>query len=261
MSLKPLPLIILYVATATALCFLVASPAIFGAVSEEYVGLIVPAAQLTPLLTAAVFFFALRQRGFASEFALRWGRSWSAIGLGLAAVVVVGLVQLGAGLASGFTFADTNAIVLAAVTVPVLLVMQSVFAIGEEFGWRGWMLTQLRAMPFWSTAAVAAVAWVLWHLPALPLIVGDGGWQFGTAYLLAIASWAPFMVALRNWSGSVWPAVIVHGALNSIRVFLTQSIARGEGVNWLVEAVGWALWIAAAWLLHSRTCRKRVTAP
>ena len=58
------------------------------------------------------------------------------------------------------------------------------------------------------------------------------------AYLLAIASWAPFMVALRLWSGSVWPAVIVHGALNSIRVFLTQSIAVSDGINWTVEIAG-----------------------
>ncbi|MGO3757900.1 MAG: CPBP family glutamic-type intramembrane protease [Agrococcus casei] len=248
----PLRTTAIFVAAATLLCFGIASPVVFGALPEEFAGLIVPVAQLTPLLTALVLFFVLRSGRLSDVFALRWGRSWSGVGVSLAAVVAIGLLQLGAGLATGHTLSSPDAVLIAAAAVPVLLVMQSVFAVGEELGWRGWLVTQLREKPFWLIAGVSAAAWVIWHLPALPLIVGDGGWEPGAAYLLAIASWAPFMVALRLWSGSVWPAVIVHGALNSVRVFLTQSIASGEGVNWLVELAGCVLWRAAAAVLHSR---------
>ena len=59
--------------------------------------------------------------------------------------------------------------------------------------------------------------------------------------------------------------MIVHGALNSVRVFLTQSIASGEGVNWLVELAGCVLWLAAAavlhWRIRSRDARRSEHAP
>ncbi len=254
---RPSLIVASHASIATLLCLAVAAPAVFGEMSEEMSPLLVPAAQLTPFLTALGLFFIFRPGRFATVFALRWGSSWRAIGVGLGVVIAIGLVQLGIGLLSGFTPAAGDAVTLAALAVPVVLVLQCVFAIGEELGWRGWLVTQLREKPFWLIASVASAAWVAWHLPALPLIVGDGGWEPGAAYLLAIASWAPFLVALRLWSDSVWPAVVVHGALNSIRVFLTQSIASGEGVNWIVEFAGAALWLVAAAALHSRARRSR----
>ena len=248
----PMLTVTAFAALATALCFAVASPAIFGDLPEESIGLLVPVAQLTPLLAALGFFLAARPSGFASVFGLRWGASWRAIGAGFAAIVVIGIAQLGAGLASGFTFSTADAVIRAALSVPMLFVLQAVFAVGEEFGWRGWLVTQLQQKPFWLIAAASSAIWVVWHIPALPLIIGDGGWEPGLAYLLAIASWAPFMVAIRLWSGSVWPAVVIHGGLNSLRVFLTQSIASGNGVNWFVEITGCVLWLTAAALLRSR---------
>lgn len=255
-SLVEIPL---YVALATLLCFAAASPAIFSALPDELLGVLVPAAQLTPFLAAFMMFVILRPGGFAKWFALGWGRSWRPLGAGVGALVVIGLVQLGTGLASGFEFAPVDAILLAVAVVPVFWLLQSLFAIGEEFGWRGWLISRMCGYGFWTVAAVSALAWMVWHLPAIPLIVSDGDVEVGVAYLLAIGSWAPFMVALRLWSGSVWPAVIVHGALNSVRVFLTQSIASGSGVNWFVEGIGWALWIGAAvlvWRLVPRVASK-----
>lgn len=245
-----------YVIIATTLCFAVASPAILGALPAEAAGVLVPAAQLTPFLTAIAFFLVRRRGRFVSVFALRWGRSWPAIGIGLAAVVAIAGLQLGVGLLSGAPMQPSGMIAAASTAVLILFVMQCVFAVGEELGWRGWLVTQLETRPFWQIAGVSSLVWVVWHLPALPLIVGDGGWEPGAAYLLAIASWAPFMVALRLWSGSVWPAVIVHGALNSIRVFLTQSIAVSDGINWTVEIAGALLWLAAAVMMHRRLRRR-----
>lgn len=246
----------IFLLLATALCFGVAAPAILGDAPDELLGVLVPAAQLTPLIAAVIIFAAVRLGKFSELFALRWGTSWRAIGIGVATLITIGLVQLGTGLATGFEPTAGSAVVTAALAVPILWIMQCVFAIGEEFGWRGWLVSRLRGLGFWPLAACSAAAWMVWHLPAIPLIIGDGGAEMGAAYLLAIGSWAPFMVALRLWSGSVWPAVIVHGALNSIRVFLTQSIASGTGVNWAVEAVGWILWLAAAAVLWRFALRK-----
>lgn len=243
----------LYVVLATALCFVVASPALLDLVAVEFVGLVVVAAQTTPLI-AALIFFALRRPGrFRDVFALGWGRSWPVLGIGLAVVVGAAVVQLGVGLWLGWELRAGEMIASAAVAVLPLLVVQSVFAIGEEWGWRGWLATRMERLGFWVAAAIGAAAWVVWHLPAVPLIVGDATWEFGAAYLLGIASWTPLMLWLRWASGSVWPAVVVHGAINSLRVFVLQSLAdSGGGINWVVEAVGWAVWLGAAWLLARR---------
>ncbi|MGI6879436.1 lysostaphin resistance A-like protein [Microbacterium sp. gxy059] len=247
---------LIHLLLATLLCLGVASPAILTG-ADEMVGLLVPAAQLTPFVAAALLFAIVRPGGFSEQFALRWGRSWRAIGVGVAAVVVIGLAQLGVGLANGAVAAAGGAVRAAALAVPVLWALQCVFAIGEELGWRGWLVSRMRGFGFWGISAFSAGAWMIWHLPAIPLIVGDGGAEVGVAYLLAIGSWAPFLVALRLWSGSVWPAVVVHGALNSVRVFLTQSVASTDGVDWLSEAIGWILWLAAAGLVWRLALRGR----
>jgi membrane protease YdiL (CAAX protease family) len=259
-SARPLLAVSGFVVIATLLCFAVASPAIFGGLPADTAGLLVPLAQLTPFLTALGFFLARRRGRFAAAFALHWGGSWRAIGIGLVAVAAIGIVQLGVGLLSGSSVRPADAIAAAAAAVPIVLAMQCVFAVGEELGWRGWLVTRLARWPFWRIAGVSALAWMTWHLPALPLIVDDGDGESGAAYMLAIASWAPFLVALRLWAGSVWPAVVVHGALNSIRVFLTQSIAAGDGVDWRVEIAGGLLWVAAAVALHRRHRRRQDSA-
>lgn len=250
-----------YLVISTLLCVAAASPAIFGLLPTASAGVLVPVAQATPFLAALVFFLARRRGSFVSVFALRWGRSWRAIALGVATVVLIGLVQLGLALLAGASVRGADLIAAAAAAVPIVVLMQCIFAVGEELGWRGWLLTQVQSKPFWQIATVSSLAWVIWHLPALPLVVGDGRWQPGVAYLVAIASWAPLLVVLRLWSGSVWPAVIVHGALNSIRVFLTQSVVVVDGVNWLVEIAGCALWISVAILLYSRTGRHAAATP
>ena len=250
---------IAYLALACALCWAVAAPGLLGAVPGELAAGLVPVAQLTPLL-ATVPFLLLRRSGRAVDvLALRWNRSWRWTGLGIKVVVVVSAVQLGVGLALGWQPRPADAVLPAVVATIPVLVLQSVFAFGEEVGWRGWLVSRLRHLGFPMLALVSAVAWVVWHLPAVALFPLGPAEQ--AAYLLGIASWAPFFVALRLASGSVWPAVLAHGAVNSVRVFCLQSVAESGGVDWTVEAVGWVLWLAAAVLLARHVGRRRSAGP
>lgn len=242
--------VVLFVLVATALCAVAAMPALLGWLPSEMSGVVVPFAQLTPLLTALAFWAVIRPGRLRSMFALGW--SWRGVLAGVAAVALVSALQLLLGLVMGWQVRGGDLVVQAAIAVLPVLAVQAVFAIGEEFGWRGWLASRTAHWPFAVAAAVTALAWVIWHLPALPLVLAGGGWSAGAAYLAAIASWAPFLLALRRWTGSVWPAVVAHGALNSIRVFFLQSVADSGGVDWAVEALGWVLWIGAAVLLNAR---------
>lgn len=107
-------------------------------------------------------------------------------------------------------------LVVQSVTVSAFLTM--VFAFGEEWGWRGWMLPRLVSR--WGVTGglvVSGVIWGLWHFPATlrgynyPEL---GAWAaiffVGACILLSIP-----MGWLRLVTGSIWPAVAAHGALNA----------------------------------------------
>lgn len=239
--------IVAYIALACALAWAVAAPGLLGIVEPDLTPALVPVAQLTPML-AAIPFLVLRRCGPVAGWALRWNRSGRWVALGVGVVAGVAAAQLALGLVVGWRPRPTDLALAAAAAVAPVLVMQTVFAFGEEVGWRGWLVTRTRHLGFATAAALSAVVWVVWHLPALALLP-LGSAADSAAYLLNIASWAPFLVALRLVAGSVWPAVIAHGALNSVRVFLLQSVAESGGVDWRVEAFGWVLWLGAAALL------------
>lgn len=243
--------IVVHLALASALCWVVVTPVLLGMVDTDVAPALVPVAQLTPLVAALILMRVLRPGSARDLLALRWNRSgrWVAVGIGV--IAVIGGVQLGLGLALGWTPRPSDAVVAAAVAVIPLLLLQSVFAFGEEAGWRGWLVSRTQHLGFTAAAAVSALAWVFWHLPALFLLPEPVSAE-SAAYLLGIASWAPFLVALRWVSGSVWPAVIIHGAINSLRVFFLQSVAGSGGVDWRIEALGWVLWLGAAVLLIRR---------
>lgn len=257
--------IIAYVALAIALCFIVASPGILGVLDEELSATLVPLAQLTPLIATIPFIALLRRRStpqdapvkVADLLALRWRGSmpWTCLGVG--AVAAIAATQLVAGLAVGWQFNPPELISIAIFAVAPFLLLQSVFAFGEETGWRGWLVTRTQHLGFPAMAAISAVAWTLFHIPAVLLFHFETPQMI--AYLASIASWAPFLVALRLASGSVWPVVFAHGAINSVRVFFLQSVATADGptmvggVDWAVEALGIALWVGAGWWLYSWT--------
>jgi uncharacterized protein len=97
---------------------------------------------------------------------------------------------------------------------PILLLL-FFLVIGEEIGWRGFLLRGLLRdrSPLVATAVVAAV-WLLWHSP-LYLIPGMP--SYGNSFA-AFAVWViPFSFLLTwLWLGtrSAWLATLMHGAGN-----------------------------------------------
>lgn len=92
-------------------------------------------------------------------------------------------------------------------------------AFGEEYGWRGFLLTKLTRM-YGLTAGLllTGLVWGLWHAPFIlmglnyphhPDIVGVGTF---TAWCILVGF---FLGWLRLKSGSVFPAALAHGAINA----------------------------------------------
>lgn len=196
---------------ALALSTALSIPFALGILPAEATGLVVPLAQLIPMLAA----ITMRRRGERIRDALALvAPSRRALAIGLVASVlvfcIVSLVRQAGGSAAGLVgWSGGDGLGALALAVPLVAVMQTVFALGEETGWRGWLHTQLRPLGFWPASLLIGALWALWHVPIV-LALGLGACD-ALAYLLVICAVGPVLSALREVGGCVWPAVLGQG--------------------------------------------------
>jgi membrane protease YdiL (CAAX protease family) len=93
------------------------------------------------------------------------------------------------------------------------------FAAGEEIGWRGYMLTRLVDAGVRRPVLLSGIVWGLWHVP---LILSG---QYASSpmpalsaflFLVEVVAIAYLIARLRLESGSVWPAILLHGSWNAL---------------------------------------------
>ena len=138
-------------------------------------------------------------------------------------------------------------VVLQLAAIPIGALVNSLFAFGEELGWRGWLLPALRPLGTWPALLLSGVIWGVWHTPVILL-----GYNFGrtdiTGVLFMIGGcvmWGILLGWLRLRSASLWPAVLAHGALNAAGGMVLL-FASGMPDLALAGPVGVAGWVICA---------------
>ena len=127
-----------------------------------------------------------------------------------------------------------------------------IVGLGEELGWRGWLLPDLAARYGLSRATLfTGIIWYIWHLPILLTGVADAFW-----FALAISGFSILYSAIwvRSGRSAVLPA-IVHGSVNAAIVFLTAVLPdANHGAAWNILCgtvaacgLGVLLWTRAQW--------------
>lgn len=117
--------------------------------------------------------------------------------------------------------------------VVIAPVLNALPTLGEEFGWRAYLQPKLMPLGWRRAMLVMGVVWGVWHWPIVAL-----GYNYGLAYagapwlgMLAFVWFTFTFGTLLGWltlrGGSVWPAVIGHGALNGIAA-LPALFVQGE---------------------------------
>lgn len=111
---------------------------------------------------------------------------------------------------------------LFAVTLAPLINMFA--ALGEEAGWRGYMMPRLKEqLGLLNGRLLGGVIWGVWHWPLMLLV----GYEYGTNYLgapvLGLFVWCIVCFALNtllDWlyekTGCIWVPSIAHGAFNAV---------------------------------------------
>lgn len=143
-------------------------------------------------------------------------------------------------------------VALQLLSIPVGGIVNSVFAFGEEVGWRGWLLPALLPLGTWPALIISGVVWGLWHSPLILLGYDFGfiDWR-GVALMVAgCVAWGAVLGWSRLRTGSVWPAVFGHGALNAAAGLGMLLAAAGSDMPmWIVGPLGAVVWVLIAVLM------------
>lgn len=135
----------------------------------------------------------------------------------------------------------------------------ALFAMGEELGWRGFLLPHLMAagLTQWRALIISGVVWGLWHAPVI--VRGHNYPDHPYLGVLLMMVFTTLTGVIFGWlqlaSGSVWAPAIAHGALNAIAglpiILLTEFDTAIGGT--LTSVVGWVpLGVFIVWLAQSR---------
>jgi membrane protease YdiL (CAAX protease family) len=102
-----------------------------------------------------------------------------------------------------------------AVVVTLGIALGFVFGLGEEIGWRGYLLPKLVQSGVRFPILISGLIWGAWHVPFVLLTFQHQRYVTAVLYALACIVFAVFISWLRLASGSVFVAGMAHGAYNT----------------------------------------------
>jgi membrane protease YdiL (CAAX protease family) len=211
--------IVIFSVLVTALAFI--SPLLGGSPSSPGLGFIMWGT--APLLVAVLMRLVTRDWSDAGLWpALRKNAKWYLFII-LACPVIVVLTLLFGAAVSASTLSEFSMASYLQMVLPGLA-MFFIFAIFEEFGWRGYLVPKLDAIGINSFigAAIIAVVWATWHLPYMRELT----WTYNTSqdlvtfiprFYLMMFAYSILYYEIRLITGSIWPAVLLHALTNAIQ--------------------------------------------
>ena len=137
-------------------------------------------------------------------------------------------------------------------------------ALGEEIGWRGFLVPELsKNVGFTGTAVISGVVWSLWHYPILIFADYNSGtatWYALTCFTVMVVAIAFVFAWLRLKSGSVWTAALLHASHNLYVQAIFTPLTKDTGKTaWYIDEFGAVLpLVAVAFAIYFWTRRKEL---
>lgn len=112
--------------------------------------------------------------------------------------------------------------------------------LGEEIGWRGFLIFELRkVMSFKSVAIVSGLIWALYHFPIIDLIFGKGEnlLLHLSAFTIMILGVSVILAYYTFKSNSLWPAAMYHSVHNIYiqKICTPLTISNDNTIFWIDE--------------------------
>jgi len=107
--------------------------------------------------------------------------------------------------------------------------------LGEEIGWRGFFIYELRKLfSFGTVSLISGLIWAIWHWPIIYLIyMGSGNLLFHvTAFTVMILAISVILAYYTFRSNSLWPAALFHSAHNIYiqKIFTPLTITNDNSI-------------------------------
>jgi len=134
---------------------------------------------------------------------------------------------------------------------PTFVIMFLFFGLGEEPGWRGFLLPTLqKSQSALTSALIVGVVWAVWHAP---FYGNQVPWEQVLPFFLnVIAGSVVIAWIFNNARGSVFLTMLMHAVTNTIGGAYVAQLLRGDDLTrwwWIFTA----LWMLTAALIAWRT--------
>ncbi len=121
--------------------------------------------------------------------------------------------------AAGGQATPPEAVVAAQIIAALLIgpLFNIVFALGEELGWRGFLLPKLLPLGPWKAMLISGAIWGLWHAPAI--LQGHNYPDHPVLGVFLMVVFCALLGVIFSWlyleTKSVWAPALAHGSLNA----------------------------------------------
>jgi membrane protease YdiL (CAAX protease family) len=191
----------------------------WGAVRYPWLGYLIPIAYTLPVYLVVWFggFGGFADADFVKRIAEQFG--WSNLPPGLTLFVFVLLTA---------TFG---------------LVGKTSRALGEEIGWRGFLVPELaKVVGFSGVGIISGLMWAAYHFPVLLFAdynAGTPAWYGLTCFTVMVVADSFILAWLTLRSGSLWPAAIFHGSHNLFIQSIFTPLTRDTGpTKYIIDEFG-----------------------
>ena len=149
-----------------------------------------------------------------------------------------------------------------------VLLFMFTFVLGEEVGWRGYLLPKLLSLGRRRALALSGLVWATWHMPLILLTpifpVGNKLISLPLFYGTFVAA-SFFFGYLRIYTGSVWPASIAHSMHNaawgtlaaftatSYPLIVNKYLVGDYGILILIGGVIASIWVGRRLMRNMRS--------
>ncbi len=142
---------------------------------------------------------------------------------------------------------------LAALTVGPLF--NTLFALGEELGWRGFLLPRLLPLGQWKAIGLSGIVWGIWHAPVI--LQGHNYPQHPIAGVFLMIVFCVLFGTILSWlylrTRSPWAPALGHGSFNAVAglpilfmpvVDLAFGGTLSSIIGWIpmIIFIGWLVW-------------------
>ena len=114
------------------------------------------------------------------------------------------------------------------------------FTLGEELGWRGYMLTRLIDAGLPKPILLSGLIWSVWHVPLIVAglyIAGPFLVASIVLFMINVTAFGYVFARLRLATGSIWPCVLLHASWNAvIQNTFDRSVTGAMSTLWIGEA-------------------------